>query len=68
MSKESADAALGKFAEAVNTGKFELFDQVAPNCLDHDPADGQVAGPDGYRVCRSVVPDPRARARRVLPR
>ncbi len=23
MSKESADAALGKFAEAVNTGKFD---------------------------------------------
>ena len=28
MSKESADAALGKFAEAVNTGKFDVFDQV----------------------------------------
>jgi steroid delta-isomerase-like uncharacterized protein len=62
MSKESADAALGKFAEAVNTGKFELFDQVvAPNCLDHDPADGQVAGPDGYRMffsgLRTAFPD-----------
>jgi hypothetical protein len=46
MSKESAQAALNKFAEAVNTGKFELFDQVvAPDCLDHDPADGQVPGP-----------------------
>ena len=62
MSKESADAALGKFAEAVNTGKFELFDQVvSPNCLDHDPADGQVAGPDGYRMffsgLRTAFPD-----------
>jgi hypothetical protein len=28
MGKESAQAALGKFAEAVNTGKFDLFDQV----------------------------------------
>lgn len=28
MSKESAQAALGKFAEAVNTGNFDLFDQV----------------------------------------
>jgi len=37
MSKESAEAALGKFAEAVNTGKFDLFDQVvASNCVDHD--------------------------------
>ncbi len=45
MSKESADAALGKFAEAVNTGKFELFDQVvAPNCVDHDrPTDRLLA-------------------------
>jgi hypothetical protein len=46
MSKESAQTALGKFAEAVNTGNFDLFDQVvAINCVDHDPADGQVPGP-----------------------
>jgi hypothetical protein len=46
MSKESAEAALGKFAEAVNTGKLDLFDQVvASNCVDHDPADGQVPRP-----------------------
>lgn len=62
MSKESAQAALGKFAEAVNTGKFELFDQVvAPNCVDHDPADGQVPGPAGYRMffaeMRTAFPD-----------
>ena len=60
MSKESAGAALGKFAEAVNTGKFELFDQVvAPNCLDHDPAEGLL--PDGYRMffsgLRTAFPD-----------
>ena len=62
MSKESAQAALNKFAEAVNTGKFELFDQVvAPDCLDHDPADGQVPGPAGYRMffsgMRTAFPD-----------
>src|ERR1700757_3022785 len=62
MSKESARAALGKFAEAVNTGKFDLFDQVvAPNCVDHDPADGQVSGPAGYRMffsgMRAALPD-----------
>ena len=62
MSKESAEAALGKFAEAVNTGKFDLFDQVvAPNCIDHDPADGQVPGPAGYRMffsgMRTAFPD-----------
>src|SRR5262249_1528236 len=62
MSRESAQAALGKFAEAVNTGKFELFDQVvAANCVDHDPADGQGPGPNGYRMffsgLRTAFPD-----------
>jgi steroid delta-isomerase-like uncharacterized protein len=62
MSKESAQAALGKFAEAVNTGKFELFDEVvAPDSVDHDPADGQVPGPAGYRMffsgLRTALPD-----------
>jgi steroid delta-isomerase-like uncharacterized protein len=50
MSKEANAAALDKFAEAVNTGNHELFkDAVASDCVDHDPAPGQVAGPDGYR-------------------
>jgi predicted ester cyclase len=62
MSKEFAEAALGTFAEAVNTGKFDLFDQVvASNCVDHDPADGQVPGPSGYRMffsgMRTAFPD-----------
>jgi hypothetical protein len=62
MSKESTEAALGKFAEAVNTGKFDLFEQVvAFNCADHDPADGQVPGPAGYRMffsgMRTAFPD-----------
>src|SRR5215467_12586520 len=62
MSKESTQTALGKFAEAVNTGNFNLFDQVvAPNCVDHDPADGQVPGPAGYRMffsaMRTAFPD-----------
>jgi len=62
MSKESSQAALGKFAEAVNTGKFDLFDQVvASNCVDHDPADGQLPGPAGYQMffseMRAAFPD-----------
>jgi len=62
MSKESAQAALSKFAEAVNAGKFDLFEQVvAPNCIDHDPAEGQVPGPAGYRMffsgMRTAFPD-----------
>ena len=62
MSKETNEAALGKFAEAVNTGKFGLFDEVvAPTAIEHDPAAGQVNGPQGYRSLfkemRSAFPD-----------
>lgn len=62
MSKETSQAALGTFAEAVNTGKFELLDKVvAPDCIDHDPAPGQVPGPEGYRMffsgMRTAFPD-----------
>jgi steroid delta-isomerase-like uncharacterized protein len=62
MSKDVNLAALGKFAEGVNTGNFELFNEVvAPNCVDHDPAPGQGPGPDGYRFfftqMRTAFPD-----------
>ena len=62
MSKEANGAALEKFAEAVNTGKYELFDEVvAADCVDHDPGPGQVAGPAGYRALftemRAAFPD-----------
>jgi steroid delta-isomerase-like uncharacterized protein len=65
MSKEQNAEALGKFAEAVNTGKYELFDQaVAPDSVDHDPAPGQVPGPKGYRTffteMRTAFPDLKA--------
>jgi hypothetical protein len=53
MSKEQNLAALGKFAEAVNTGNFDLFrEAVAPDCVDHDPAPDQGPGPEGYRKFR----------------
>lgn len=62
MSKEQNAAALTKFAEAVNTGNYGLFNEVvASNCVDHDPGPGQVAGPDGYRALfsemRKAFPD-----------
>jgi steroid delta-isomerase-like uncharacterized protein len=62
MSKAANLAALGKFAEAVNTGKFELFkDSVASGNVDHDPAPGQAPGPEGYRQffgrLREAFPD-----------
>ena len=62
MSKEVNLATLGKFAEAVNTGNFDLFNEaVAPGCVDHDPAPGQAPGPEGYRMffsqMRTAFPD-----------
>ena len=62
MGKEANLAALGKFAEAVNKGKFDLFQEaVAADCVDHDPAPGQVNGPEGYRkffsATREAFPD-----------
>jgi steroid delta-isomerase-like uncharacterized protein len=65
MSKEQNAEALGKFAEAVNTGKYELFDEaVAPDSVDHDPAPGQGPGPKGYRTffteMRTAFPDLKA--------
>jgi steroid delta-isomerase-like uncharacterized protein len=51
MSKEANLAAFGKFAEAAGTGKFDLFKEVvSPNNVDHDPAPGQIQGPEGYRT------------------
>jgi hypothetical protein len=45
MGKQEKVAASGKFAEAVNTGNFELFrEAVAADCVDHDPAPGQEPG------------------------
>jgi steroid delta-isomerase-like uncharacterized protein len=62
MSKEANIATLTKFAEAVNTGNFDLFKQtVSVDNVDHDPAPGQVPGPEGYRVffsgLRNAFPD-----------
>jgi steroid delta-isomerase-like uncharacterized protein len=62
MSKEVNLATLTKFAEAVNTGNFELFKEaVSIENIDHDPARGQVPGPEGYRAffgeLRDAFPD-----------
>ncbi len=62
MSKEVNLATLGKFAEAVKTGNFDLFKEAVSNeNIDHDPAEGQVAGPEGYRMfftgLRTAFPD-----------
>jgi len=62
MSKEANIAILTKFATAVNTGNFDLFQEaVAIDNVDHDPAPGQVPGPEGYRMyfsaLRTAFPD-----------
>jgi steroid delta-isomerase-like uncharacterized protein len=62
MSKEANQKALGKFAEAVQTGNFDAFKEVvSPQNIDHDPAPGQVQGPEGYRMLftglRTAFPD-----------
>jgi steroid delta-isomerase-like uncharacterized protein len=58
MSKQVNLATLTKFAEAVNTGKFDLFkDSVSIENVDHDPAGGQVPGPEGYRVFFTALRD-----------
>jgi steroid delta-isomerase-like uncharacterized protein len=62
MGKQENLAAAGKFGEAVNTGNFALFGEVVDaGCVDHDPAPGQVPGPEGYRMffsgIRKAFPD-----------
>ena len=39
-----------RFGAAVNSGNFDEFDDVvAAGCVDHDPAPGQVPGPQGFK-------------------
>ena len=63
MSKEANLATLTKFAEAVNTGNFDLFKEAVSveNVEHHDPARGQVPGPEDYRAffskLREAFPD-----------
>lgn len=62
MSRESNIAAQERFGQAVNTGDFQIFNEVvAPGSVDHDPAPGQVPGPEGFRQffteLRTAFPD-----------
>ena len=54
-------AAQTAFGEAVNSGTLAFDDLVAADAVDHDPAPGQVAGPEGYRAMfeelRTAFPD-----------
>lgn len=49
------------FGEAINSGTLAFDDLVAADAVDHDPAPGQVPGPEGYRAMfgqlRTAFPD-----------
>jgi steroid delta-isomerase-like uncharacterized protein len=58
MSKQVNLAILTEFAEAVNTGSFDLFkESVSLENVEHDPASGQVPGPEGYRAFFTALRD-----------
>jgi len=62
MPKDINLAAQEKFAEGVNSGNFDVFDEVvAPDVVDHDPAPEQGPGPQGFKdmfaTMRSAFPD-----------
>lgn len=62
MAQDINIAAQERFAEGVNTGNFDVFDEVvAPDVVDHDPAPEQGPGPEGFkemfRTMRSAFPD-----------
>ena len=62
MSQQTNIAAQTAFAEAVITGDLAALDEiVAPDSIDHDPAPGQVPGPEGYKAMfadlRAAFPD-----------
>jgi steroid delta-isomerase-like uncharacterized protein len=49
MSQAANIATQKKMGEAVNHRRFEEFHEIfAPNVKDHDPADDQGPGPDGF--------------------
>ncbi|MER6980733.1 ester cyclase [Streptomyces carpinensis] len=62
MSQQTNIAAQTAFAEAVVTGNLGALDEiVARDSVDHDPAPGQVPGPEGYKAMfgelRAAFPD-----------
>jgi steroid delta-isomerase-like uncharacterized protein len=62
MARDTNIAAQERFAEGVNTGNFDVFDEVvAPDVVDHDPAPEQGPGPQGFkdmfRTMRTAFPD-----------
>lgn len=62
MPRDINIAAQERFAEGVNSGNFDVFDEVvAAEVVDHDPAPEQGPGPQGFKdmfaTMRSAFPD-----------
>jgi predicted ester cyclase len=62
MAREENIAVQERFAEGVNGGNFDVFDEVVdPNVVDHDPTPDQGSGPEGYKQLfgtrRAAFPD-----------
>jgi steroid delta-isomerase-like uncharacterized protein len=62
MAREENIAAQERFAEGVNSGNFDVFDEVVDrDVVDHDPAPDQGPGPEGYKqlfgALRNAFPD-----------
>ncbi|WP_433511776.1 ester cyclase [Nonomuraea sp. CA-143628] len=71
MTYEANVAAQQRFATAVMSGDFAIFDEVvAPDAVDHDPAPGQGPGPDGYKAMfgemRAAFPDLRVEVEHLI--
>jgi predicted ester cyclase len=62
MARDINIAAQERFAEGINSGNFDLVEEVvAPDVDDHDPAPEQGPGPEGFkdmfRTMRTAFPD-----------
>ncbi len=56
MAQQDNIKAQERFGGAINTGKFEIFQEVvSPDCVDHDPAPGQAQGPEGFATFFSTL-------------
>jgi|SRR5579864_2181183 steroid delta-isomerase-like uncharacterized protein len=62
MTRESNIATMERLNAAIESGDFQAFEEVfAPGAIDHDPAPGQIPGPEGFRQffteLRTAFPD-----------
>lgn len=62
MTRESNIATMERLNAAIESGDFQAFEEVfAPGAIDHDPAPGQMPGPEGFRQffteLRTAFPD-----------